>query len=218
MDDQATLAVHNTRRAKDHLSHLHLIPIPSSTASEDDKVDDAETDAAEDPTSGPFIYDTVAMGGTFDHLHAGHRILLTMSAWLTGKRLICGVMDLDEERLARKKGASRMESLEARLKGVRTFLDLVRKSPVVKHEVVPISDAYGPTRDDPDVQAIVGSAETREGCEAVNTLRAELGLSKLDVHIIDVISPTSANVKKDDMAHKISSSAIRGWLERHDSA
>lgn len=37
------------------------------------------------------VYDIVALGGTFDHLHSGHRILLTMAAWLASERLIVGI-------------------------------------------------------------------------------------------------------------------------------
>ena len=33
----------------------------------------------------------VALGGTFDHLHAGHKILLSMAAWLSRKKVIVGV-------------------------------------------------------------------------------------------------------------------------------
>lgn len=44
------------------------------------------------PSSGtPSAYPVVALGGTFDHLHAGHKILLSMAAWITGKKLIVGV-------------------------------------------------------------------------------------------------------------------------------
>lgn len=32
-----------------------------------------------------------ALGGTFDHLHGGHKILLTMAAWITDKRLVVGL-------------------------------------------------------------------------------------------------------------------------------
>ena len=36
-------------------------------------------------------YDSVALGGTFDHLHSGHKILLTSAALICKNRLICGV-------------------------------------------------------------------------------------------------------------------------------
>lgn len=36
-------------------------------------------------------YPVSALGGTFDHLHAGHKILLTMAASITARKLIVGV-------------------------------------------------------------------------------------------------------------------------------
>ena len=36
-------------------------------------------------------YQVAAMGGTFDHLHAGHKILLSMAAWVAEEKLIVGV-------------------------------------------------------------------------------------------------------------------------------
>ena len=41
--------------------------------------------------SPPPTYPVVAMGGTFDHLHSGHKILLSMAAWIARDTLIVGV-------------------------------------------------------------------------------------------------------------------------------
>lgn len=43
-----------------------------------------------DPEIKP-LYPVVALGGTFDHLHSGHKILLTMAASITSRKLIVGV-------------------------------------------------------------------------------------------------------------------------------
>ena len=42
-------------------------------------------------TPVPVHYPVVALGGTFDHLHAGHKILLSMAAWITSSKLIVGM-------------------------------------------------------------------------------------------------------------------------------
>ncbi len=39
----------------------------------------------------PRLFPVVALGGTFDHLHAGHKILLSMAAWITQEKLIIGM-------------------------------------------------------------------------------------------------------------------------------
>ncbi|QSL66482.1 hypothetical protein MERGE_000862 [Pneumocystis wakefieldiae] len=46
-----------------------------------------------EPNNESFGYKYVAVGGTFDHLHAGHKILLAMSAWISEENVVCGVTD-----------------------------------------------------------------------------------------------------------------------------
>jgi pantetheine-phosphate adenylyltransferase len=76
------------------------VPLPQSVTSlrttwskPGDHVMDSEVvpDSPVAPGSDPSTYPVVALGGTFDHLHAGHKILLSMAAWIADEKLIVGV-------------------------------------------------------------------------------------------------------------------------------
>lgn len=45
--------------------------------------------------SSPSSYPVVALGGTFDHLHAGHKILLSMAAWIATRKVIVGTTGMN---------------------------------------------------------------------------------------------------------------------------
>ncbi|KAG0175487.1 hypothetical protein DFQ28_000091 [Apophysomyces sp. BC1034] len=153
-------------------------------------------------------FNHVAIGGTFDHIHAGHKILLTMAALLATTRLVVGVTD--DEMLKNKKYREYIASLDDRIKNVQQYLHTIRRG--IIHEVVPMSDAFGPTITDPSIEALVCSHETLKGGDAVNRERALLGFPTLELRVIDVISPDNASVKNKDMMLKISSTWIRQYL------
>ncbi|KAG4093937.1 hypothetical protein H8356DRAFT_1311483 [Neocallimastix lanati (nom. inval.)] len=154
------------------------------------------------------FYPTIALGGTFDHLHNGHKILLTISAWLAAKKVICGVSD--DELLKNKKGAELLESIYRRCFNVQKFLYRVRRNLI--YHVVPIQNAYGPTIVEPDIQAIVGSLETLNGCRAVNKKREQFNFPLLDIFSISLIAPRSKNLSLENATLKMSSSSIRLFL------
>ncbi|KAK3820298.1 MAG: hypothetical protein J3Q66DRAFT_439308 [Benniella sp.] len=151
-------------------------------------------------------YEDVALGGTFDHLHAGHKILLSMTAWITSHRVVCGVTD--DSMLTSKKFAEFMEPLKKRIDTVVQFLKIFKRD--LEYEVVPIYDIYGPTATDSKLQALMVSKETLKGGAAVNEKRRENKLDPLSIEVINVISPTETHV--DEVSLKISSTFIRQYL------
>jgi pantetheine-phosphate adenylyltransferase len=180
-----------------------IIPNPSSLTFQS-RVSDHNTSQEVDSPAPP----VVALGGTFDHLHAAHKLLLHLALFLATRKLIVGVMSSDQ--LASKSNAQLVESLEERVRGVEEFLvrcgavkgrearddedakqdvgDEHRDAGRVVMDVVEINDPLGPTAWDPDIQALVVSRETISGGEFVNRKRREEGLSELELFVIDVIS------------------------------
>jgi len=162
----------------------------------------------------PDLFPVVAMGGTFDHLHAGHKILLSMGAWITFERIIVGITD--DALLQNKAYKHVMQKLSERIDRVRNFLSLFR--PGIVYDIVPINDVYGPTGWDPNIQALVVSKETLAGSTAIDRHRASHGLPALRTFVIDVISPTT-RLDHDDLEllkeTKMSSTFIREWIVNH---
>ncbi|XP_058464586.1 bifunctional coenzyme A synthase [Malaya genurostris] len=144
----------------------------------------------------------VVLGGTFDRLHVGHKVLLTQAALLAEERLVVGVTD--ENMIKSKKLWELIMPVEQRIAEVETFLRDI--DPTLKHEIVPISDPFGPTATDPNMDMIVVSTETARGGAKVNELRKKNGLNHLQVHTIELLDE---ELTTDDKEDKISSSNRR---------
>ncbi|KAF8077699.1 hypothetical protein FPV67DRAFT_8770 [Lyophyllum atratum] len=158
----------------------------------------------------------VALGGTFDHLHAGHKILLSMGAWIASQKIIVGVTD--DVLLMKKSNREMLQPLSERIACVRAFLTRFR--PGIEYEIVPIQDVYGPTGWDPNVQGLVVSRETMNGAEAIAAERIAKSLPPLQIFVIDVISPDCPRIDHEDMdflrSTKMSSTFIREWLANRE--
>lgn len=129
----------------------------------------------------PAKEEVTALGGTFDHLHGGHKILLTMACWIAGKKLIVGLtgkpirlampyllrpltcmsFDVVDEMLKSKKFAEYLEAWADRQTRLKAFLSLV--APHLEHDIVALSDVCGPTATDASITGLVVSKESIEG-------------------------------------------------------
>ncbi|KIK57627.1 hypothetical protein GYMLUDRAFT_45789 [Collybiopsis luxurians FD-317 M1] len=161
-------------------------------------------------------FPVVALGGTFDHLHPGHKILLTMAAWIASQKVIVGVTD--SALLTSKSNAHLLESLESRKANVRSFLELYK--PGLEYDIVTINDVYGPTGWDPNIQALVVSRETESGAKMIHDHRRAKDLPGLRTFIIDVISHVDPNITEKDLEimrnTKMSSTFIRNWIAKRE--
>jgi pantetheine-phosphate adenylyltransferase len=168
------------------------------------------------------------MGGTFDHLHAAHKLLLQAALFITETRLIVGV--ISPKLLASKTNAALIEPLDARLGAVNGFLSRCGLGDRIPY-VIEIEDALGPTAWDPEVSAIAVSRETLAGAAEVNRVRGSKGLSLLDVLSVNVISSTLeqeggeevlrtvdlSEVPDDELKHsKMGSTGVRAWMAQRN--
>ncbi|XP_053219335.1 bifunctional coenzyme A synthase isoform X2 [Podarcis raffonei] len=158
-----------------------------------------ETNATEEPLQS---YSDVVVGGTFDRLHNGHKILLSVSCMLAENRLVVGVSDRDL--LETKMLKELILPFEQRVAQLSEFL--VDIKPSLRYEISPLFDYFGPSITDSKLKCIIVSEETLKGGLAVNRRRVENGLPELAVHIIKLaLDPLHGRNEEE----KISSSSLR---------
>ncbi|ONH96879.1 hypothetical protein PRUPE_7G156900 [Prunus persica] len=97
--------------------------------------------------SPPNTYGAVVLGGTFDRLHDGHRLFLKAAAELARDRIVVGLCD--GPMLTKKQFADLIQSIEERRHNVENYI----KGLAV--QVEPITDPYGPSIVDENLEAIV---------------------------------------------------------------
>ena len=126
-------------------------------------------------------FDIVAMGGTFDVIHAGHIALLNKSFSISSKVII----GLSSDQLATKRGKSLVNDYSKRLSSLN---DVIEKNfPNSSYEISKLENDFGPAVIEGSVKALVVSEETGSKGVKLNDLRGERNLPPVEIVIVPMI-------------------------------
>ena len=127
-------------------------------------------------------FKTVAVGGTFDMLHKGHRALL-LKAFEVSDHVLIGLCSDDfVEKLNKQHETA---SYEERLNELKDFLH--KNGCLERAEIFPLKDKYGITLSKGCAEALIVSMETASTALEINEKRQQLGLSPLQLIAISMI-------------------------------
>ena len=123
----------------------------------------------------------VALGGTFDIIHAGHIALLD-EGFSKSKKVIIG---LTSDELAEKKGKKLVNNFQKRHSTLESLL--TKKFPNSEFIIAKLDNDFGPAAIEGDIDALVVSEETSNKGELLNKLRKEKNQSPVTVIVVPMI-------------------------------
>ena len=141
------------------------------------------------------------MGGTFDHLHDGHKFLLRTALKLS-HNIEIGLTS--QNLLKNKKATSKLEDYNTRERNLKNFLSSFTDLSRVNIVEIKNWDDMAKYSQSSDYEGLILSQETYSNAVKLNELREEKGLNPLVLIVIPLI--------KDKSNQKISSTAIREKL------
>ncbi len=142
----------------------------------------------------PFQF-IVAMGGTFDRLHDGHKVLLDV-AFSIGKTVLIG---LTKESLLQSKARKEMiQSYYEREEKLMEYVTSLDRDEDVM--IVPLTDPFGSSITNDEINVMVASQETEHVIDKINKIRVRNGLRP----VIKVVVPML-----EDKNGRLSSTRLR---------
>jgi len=147
---------------------------------------------------GASIYQRCLVGGTFDRLHAGHRLLLDAAQRAAHHMEI----HVTSDAMAEQKSHA-IQSFETRRD---VLLDWIEAHAPHRATVHQLEDVSGPAPTHPTADCIVATPETRGQCESINVEREANGLAPLAIIEVNHLNDMTGDI--------ISSSRIRnGYID-----
>lgn len=125
----------------------------------------------------------MAVGGTFDEFHKGHRTLI-LKAFEVGEKVLIG---LCTDEFAKKLQKPHVTApYEQRLEDLKRFLN--EHGLLERAKIIPLNDVYGVTLSKGCVEALVVSRETEPTARKINEERRKIGLPPLSIIVIEMVT------------------------------
>ncbi len=161
------------------------------------------------------LYNTVALGGSFDHLHDGHKDFLLFAAEIS-KSLIIGITD--QHMVLKKPYPELIQPTHVRKQAVLNFCN----QNGIQAKLITLNDPFGPTIEENTIEAVVCTTDTLPGANKINEIRSKLHLKELPIHVhklkkdkeeIATISAERIRAGEIDRAGNVYLSALREDLQ-----
>ena len=128
-------------------------------------------------------FKNVAVAGTFDGFHKGHKALLA-KAFEVGDYVLIGLCSDNLIKTMKKSHAT--ASYTQRLSELKAFL--LDVGFLKRAKIVTLNDPFGPALTSTNIEALVVSRETEPAAHEINKKRIEAGLFPLEIIVIDLVS------------------------------
>ncbi len=128
-----------------------------------------------------FKYTSIAIGGTFDHIHRGHRTLIKRG-FDKGKKVFIGLTSDD---FVKASGKSIIHTFPERKKSLENYLK--KEYPKRDFVITKLEKNFGPGMFTKEIEAIAVSTETASRVAEANAERRKRGLPDLKMEVVPMI-------------------------------
>lgn len=143
-----------------------------------------------------YKYRCIAVGGTFDRLHNGHKALLKRALDLS-EYIVIGLAT--EQMFSRKKYSEIIQAYLERKKGIESYLS--EQGALRRACIMPLQNSYGILLTKAGIEAVLAGEEKASVIDDINRKRIEIGLKALDKIVL-------GNILGED-GEKMSSTKLR---------
>ena len=124
----------------------------------------------------------VALGGSFEHPHKGHRRLIS-KALQVGDKVVIGLTSDRFVKTVRKHHS--VSGYQQRLSNLKSYLS--RIGALKKTEIISLDDQHGPATSNGSITAIVVSPETLSTALEINQIRIKKKMNPLQIYVVDYV-------------------------------